>query len=79
MFIVYGKENCKFCAAAKELLEVTEREFEYVDVQKNTEEKERMIERVTRYTGSPPKTVPQIFYKGTYIGGFNELKAGLQE
>jgi glutaredoxin len=34
-----------------------------------------MTERVMAASGKPPKTVPQIFLNGEYIGGADELEA----
>ena len=70
--IVYGKDNCPHCANAKGLLAFNNIEYEYIDIE---------VEGKTaaEITGRPDvRTVPQIYLKGEYIGGFTELSNHLQ-
>ena len=67
--IIWTKDLCNYCNAAKSLLKV-----------KGIEIKERRIGR--EYTRENlleavpnARTVPQIFLDGEYVGGFTELKA----
>jgi glutaredoxin 3 len=67
---IYSKPNCPYCVKAKALLEkhnIPYREISAVD------EREVLIERVEAAIGQPPKTVPQIFIDGRYIGGHDQL------
>ncbi len=70
--IVYGKANCPHCANAKGLLAFNKIDYEYIDIE---------VEGKTaaEITGRPDvRTVPQIYLKGEYIGGFTELSNHLQ-
>lgn len=70
--IVYVKPNCPFCDRAKMLLKNKGVEITEVSAVEN---REQLIEAVTKETGAAPRTVPQIWLDGTYIGGFTELDA----
>lgn len=69
---VYSKPNCPYCVRAKHLLEK-----HGVDITEKSavDHRETLIESVTATTGQAPKSVPQIWLDGTYIGGFQELDA----
>lgn len=75
MYTIFGRDNCKWCDAAKQLCESKGIEYEYIDVVLDPEMKTAMALSVQSATGSPPKTVPQIFDLTGYIGGYTELKA----
>lgn len=66
---VYSKKDCPFCHKAKELLTEKGQKFIEIDVEKNTEKIEEMLER-----SRGRKTVPEIFIDGELIGGFDELR-----
>lgn len=75
-YIVYGKENCNYCTAAKELLTAKALPFVYLTLGKDYT-KEQLIEKCSPVI---PRTVPQIFDGyGNYIGGFTELSASISE
>jgi len=67
---IYSKPNCKFCVAAKELLE--RRGIEYVELQA-PDHLETLMERIDAAGQPRPRTVPQIFLDGAYIGGYDRL------
>lgn len=67
---VYSKENCPFCVRAKALL--TQEGISYTEIHA-VQNKEALVERVTKDTGRPPMTVPQIYLDGKYVGGYTEL------
>lgn len=69
---VYSKPNCPFCVRAKMLLD--KHGVGYVE-ESAVDKREALIEAVTKATGQPPKTVPQIWIGETYIGGYTELEA----
>lgn len=64
---IYTRESCKFCAAAKRLLE--KRKLPYQEVQLGSDPQlSKKIEEMTRQT-----TTPRIFIDGKHIGGFDDL------
>lgn len=69
---IYSKNNCPFCVRAKALCKQEGIEFTEIDAVSN---RDTLIERVTRDSGRPPQTVPQIYLDGKYIGGYTELAA----
>lgn len=69
---VYSKPNCPFCVKAKALL--TQKGIDFVELDA-VALREQLIERVTNDTGAAPRTVPQIYLDGQYIGGYDQLAA----
>lgn len=69
---IYTKESCPFCVYAKKLLD--EKGVEYTEICA-VENRDELIARVTEASGSAPRTVPQIFLDGAYIGGYDNLVA----
>lgn len=69
---VYTKPNCPFCVRAKMLLD--KQGVGYTEVSA-VEQRDQLIESVTKITGEAPKSVPQIWLGDTYIGGYTELDA----
>ena len=69
---VYSKPNCPFCDRAKMLLKNKGVEITEVSAVEN---REQLIEAVTKETGAAPRTVPQIWLDGKYVGGYTELEA----
>ena len=67
--IIYTRDWCGFCGAAKSLLSEKGVKFEEIDLGENPEKLKEMIEKSNR------KTVPQIFIDGKSIGGFDDLNA----
>jgi glutaredoxin-like protein NrdH len=68
MLTVYSKPACPFCNKAKNLLETKGIEFEVVDISKDSDSRDFLVE-------SGYRTVPQIF-KGSELfveGGFHGL------
>jgi glutaredoxin 3 len=77
---VYTRNPCSFCVSAKSLL--TTRGLTFEEIRVTEDVREQLIERVQAATrseaepeGRMPKTVPQIFIEGQYIGGFDDLSA----
>ena len=71
MYVVYGRDNCPACVAAKQLLERKNLPFAFMDVTK-PEIKQQLLEQKPDTT-----TVPQIWNGSKYVGGFDELNASL--
>ncbi len=72
---IYGRENCKYCTLAKELVVARELELEYIDFVKQGMTKADLIELV----GKEISTVPQIFVDGQYVGGYTDLASLLDQ
>ena len=73
MIEIYGTDDCVFCDRAKELLQMYEKEYTYIDVA----ESEVMTSAfLKKFPGV--RTVPQIaLTDGFHIGGYTELKKWL--
>lgn len=67
--IIWTKDLCNYCTAAKSLMNVKGIDFEERKVGGGYT-REQLLEAVPN-----AKTVPQIFLDGKYVGGFTELKA----
>ena len=70
--IIYGKSDCPFCSMAKEELRLRGIPFDYIDLKE--------IGKTAReVTGRDVKTVPQIYIKGEYMGGYDDLMEYLNQ
>jgi glutaredoxin len=67
MITIYGTSICKWCERAKELATQYSLEWEFRNV-----EHEHFYEELKELQPSF-KTVPQIFWDGRYIGGYEKL------
>jgi glutaredoxin 3 len=67
--VLYGREDCEFSAAAKELLREHGISFSEIDV---GAEPGKLAEMIRRANGQ--RTTPQIFIDGRSIGGHDELR-----
>lgn len=67
--VVYTKNICGYCVAAKSLLREKGVAFREVNVSDNPAELTRMVERTKR------RTLPQIFVGERHVGGFDDLAA----
>ncbi|MCC7257650.1 MAG: glutaredoxin 3 [Gammaproteobacteria bacterium] len=67
--LMYTKDYCPYCAAAKSLLGRKGVAFREIDVTHDDALREQMIERSNR------RTVPQIFIGDQHVGGFDDLAA----
>jgi len=73
--IVYGKDTCPHCKRAKKLLDEAQVEYTYLDVVTNPRALYEMIPRVKSHIGMKTTvTVPQIWLKGEYVGGADQLQ-----
>jgi glutaredoxin len=73
MITIYGKDNCGFCTKAKNLCDIRQLEYAYVDVgltQNLNELKEKLPNA---------RSVPQIWVNDTHVGGYNELVQHIEE
>jgi glutaredoxin 3 len=67
--IIWTKDLCNYCTAAKSLMNVKGIDFEEKKIGGGYT-REQLLEAVPN-----ARTVPQIFLDGKYVGGFTELKA----
>lgn len=67
--LIYTKNYCGYCSAAKRLLDNKGAAYDEIDV---TTDRAKWSEMVDRSGGM---TVPQIFISGQSIGGYSELAA----
>ncbi|MDP2802740.1 MAG: glutaredoxin 3 [Phreatobacter sp.] len=68
--VVYTKDYCPYCHAAKELLRKKGAAFTEVDIQKHPDRRAEMIQKAGGRT-----TVPQIFIGGKHVGGCDDIHA----
>jgi GrxC family glutaredoxin len=66
--VIYTKNYCSFCRAAKALLQSKGVEFENIDISHDF----ALQKKVQNLSGQ--RTVPQTFIDGQAIGGFVELR-----
>jgi glutaredoxin 3 len=71
--IIWTKDFCNFCTAAKTLMNNKGIDYEERKIGLNYT-KEQLLEAVPN-----ARTVPQIFLDEKYVGGYTELKALLDE
>ena len=73
MIEIYGTDNCVFCDRAKELLQMYNKEYTYIDV---TETEDTTAAFFKKFPDV--RTVPQLALSdGFHIGGYIELKKWL--
>ena len=65
---VYSSLWCPFCSRAKALLKRKGVEFEEIDVDRDANLRQQMMQRA-----GGRRTVPQIFIDGRHVGGSDDL------
>jgi glutaredoxin 3 len=73
---IYTKTQCTFCVQAKTLMTIRNIKFEEINLETTDGARESLMEACAA-ENVVPRTVPQIWLDGEYIGGFTELKARL--
>lgn len=72
--VIYSKDNCTYCYQAKSWLKKHNISFD--EIKLNDDQKR--LEFYESY--QDVRTMPQIFYKGKRIGGYQELiQSGLED
>ena len=71
-FKIYSKKSCVACDQAKSLLTSLGHGYEVVDVMTSPTAQALFREKGFR-------SVPQVFYQDTLVGGFNELQQYLKK
>jgi glutaredoxin 3 len=67
---IYTTRYCPYCHAAKALLKRKDVAFTEIDLGRDGERRDEMLERA-----NGGMTVPQIFIDGVHVGGCDELHA----
>jgi len=68
--VIYTRDYCGYCDAAKELLRSKNIDFTEIDVTGNRDRRAEMVARANGRT-----TLPQIFVGATHVGGCDDLYA----
>ena len=70
MITVYSTPDCRYCAAAKALLDTRGHPYKEIDLYRDAD-------AISQFKTAAPgaKTVPQITVGKTLIGGFDDLTA----
>lgn len=71
MIEIFSKDNCAQCEKAKMLCDMKGLEYREKDIYQS-------IDEITERSGQAPRTAPQIFVSGKYVGGYNEFAAYLK-
>lgn len=67
--VIYGRPQCKWCEAAKDLCDHEGIPYEYINI------REAGIDgtKLSEICGTKVETVPQIFADGVHIGGYDKF------
>lgn len=72
--VIYTKDWCGYCNAAKQILDRLGYKYDEIDVTNDLARYQEM-----RQLSGGRHTVPQIFFDGVSIGGYNELSTLFRE
>ena len=67
MIKIFGKPNCSFCLKAKNIAEMHHLPYQYYSIDDN-DVKKQLFDLLPDV-----KTVPQIWWSGRYIGGYDQF------
>ena len=68
--IIYTGPMCNYCEAAKRLLSRNNANYKEIDIAKVNGAMDEMIKKA-----NGKRTIPQIFFDGQHIGGYDEVRA----
>jgi|TARA_B110000908_G_scaffold167397_1_gene220278 glutaredoxin 1 len=73
--VIYGRDECQWCDRAHELAHQHGIEVKYKSLSDRFDGAAYRTEMFAecKTAGFTPKTVPQVFWNGKHIGGFNEF------
>lgn len=71
---IFGKQSCGYCRRAKEVCEIRNIAYHYVDIEQENISKADLEKTI----GKPVLTVPQIFHGQQHIGGYEAFMAFLE-
>ena len=66
---MYTGPMCNFCDAAKRLLSRNNIKYEEIDISTKDSLRDEMVKK-----SNGKRTIPQIFFEDTHIGGYVELR-----
>ncbi len=66
---IYGRDDCRYCAAARAFCQKRAVPFIYHDMTSDA----LLVDELSERLGETPKTIPQIFIGEHRIGGFDDL------
>ncbi len=69
VILIYTSTICPYCIMAKRLLDKKGVKYQELNVDKDPELRQEMMQRTQR------RTVPQIYIDDLHVGGFDELRA----
>ncbi len=72
---IFGRSSCGFCVLAKDLCEIKEIPFRYIDIVEESISKADLGKTI----GKPVETVPQIFVGQVHIGGFDQFSRYVEQ
>lgn len=76
--IIYSKPSCPNCVKAKKLLD--DRQVSYTSIEIGVEIQPQELFDLFEAKGlAQPRTAPQIFLQGQYIGGYDQLVTYIEE
>ena len=67
--IIYSRETCPHCSAAKALLKSKNVEYEEIDIWKDPTKAKEMLQKT-----NGARTIPQIFIGDHHVGGNDQLQ-----
>ena len=67
--LMYSGPMCNFCEAAKRLLDRNNLEYKIIDISTGENLRDEMTAK-----SNGKRTIPQIFFGDSHIGGYVELK-----
>tara|TARA_B100001027_G_scaffold154535_1_gene108625 strand:- start:8735 stop:8989 length:255 start_codon:yes stop_codon:yes gene_type:complete len=67
--LMYSGPMCNFCEAAKRLLDRNNLEYKIIDISTGENLRDEMTAK-----SNGKRTIPQIFFDDSHIGGYVELK-----
>lgn len=73
--VIYGRDDCPWCDRANELARQHGLDVTYKSLSDRFDGADYRTEMfdLCEKAGFTPKTVPQVFWNGRHIGGFNEF------
>jgi glutaredoxin len=77
MIEIYGNETCSYCLRSKRLADTYALQYEWLDtdIPKNLDTlrlRQRLLDPI-------PVTIPQIWWHGKYIGGYDDFAKEIEE
>lgn len=64
---IYGREECKYCSMAQNLMEKHDIKYKYIELTQD------LYQKLMSETGQ--KTVPYVFVDDNFIGGYQDLES----